>query len=158
MRSHKARPAAASNTGVGVAYKVVSAESAASAAVESPVARASDGAGSIRIPAAWCGLVGLTPSADRIAWRHAGKFLSEVEFVVARSLRDTAAFLDELRPARVREQEPGLYLASAAAHPGGGVHGGPGVIAARAALHAGRARTIGLLVGAAAALAVRRRP
>jgi phytoene dehydrogenase-like protein len=51
----------------------------------------------------------------------------------------------------------GLYLASAAAHPGGGVHGGPGAIAARAALHADRARRIGLLVGAAAALAVRRR-
>jgi len=33
-----------------------------------------------------------------------------------------------------------LYLASASAHPGGGVHGGPGAIAARAALTAWRAR------------------
>jgi len=82
-----------------------------------PVAHASDGAGSIRIPAAWCGLVGLKPSADRIAWRHAGKGLSEVEFVVARSLRDTAAFLDELRPARVREQEPDHHLAAPASAP-----------------------------------------
>jgi len=62
-----------------------------------PVAHASDGAGSIRIPAAWCGLVGLKPSRDRIVWRHAGTGSSAVEFVVARSLRDTAAFVDALR-------------------------------------------------------------
>jgi phytoene dehydrogenase-like protein len=33
-----------------------------------------------------------------------------------------------------------LYLASASAHPGGGVHGGPGAIAAKAALHKPRLR------------------
>ncbi len=62
-----------------------------------PVAHASDGAGSIRIPAAWCGLIGLKPSRDRVVWRHLGEGRPEVEFVVARSLRDTAAFLDALR-------------------------------------------------------------
>ncbi|HET8684844.1 MAG TPA: NAD(P)/FAD-dependent oxidoreductase [Micromonosporaceae bacterium] len=47
-----------------------------------------------------------------------------------------------------------LYLASASAHPGGGVHGGPGANAARAALHRDRAVT-GRLYAAAAAAANR---
>lgn len=58
-----------------------------------PAAHASDGAGSIRIPAAWCGLPGLKPSRDRVIWRHAGKGRPDVEFLVARSLRDTATAL-----------------------------------------------------------------
>jgi amidase len=77
------------------------------------VAHASDGAGSIRIPAAWCGLIGLKPSRDRVRWRHAGKGLPELEFVVARSLRDTAAFLDELRPEEDRAAEPGRFREAA---------------------------------------------
>jgi amidase len=62
-----------------------------------PVAHASDGGGSIRIPAAHCGLVGLKPSRGRNSF---GPQLGErwsgfsVEFVVTRSVRDAAALLD----------------------------------------------------------------
>jgi amidase len=62
-----------------------------------PVAHASDGAGSIRIPASACGLVGLKPSRGRVT---SGPGAAEglrglsTEFVLSRSVRDTAAMLD----------------------------------------------------------------
>ena len=60
-----------------------------------PIAHANDGGGSIRIPAACCGLVGLKPSRGRLAMNEMAKSLPiniVSDGVVTRSMRDTAAF------------------------------------------------------------------
>jgi amidase len=64
-----------------------------------PIATASDGGGSIRIPASACGTVGLKPSRGRVSWGPGGgaPLLGwAVKFVCTRSVRDTAAALDVL--------------------------------------------------------------
>ncbi len=65
-----------------------------------PMAHANDGGGSIRIPAAVNGLVGLKPSRGRVPLGPdldsnalSGK---AIEFAVTRSVRDAAALLDEV--------------------------------------------------------------
>jgi amidase len=62
-----------------------------------PIAHANDGGGSIRIPAACCGLVGLKPTRQRISEGPVvGDNLSGMtaELIVSRSVRDTALVLD----------------------------------------------------------------
>ena len=68
------------------------------------IAHANDGGGSIRLPAAWCELVGLKPSRGRVSLPFT--FRTPVELVVSRTVRDAAGVLDA-----VHGSEPGdLYL------------------------------------------------
>ncbi|MET7400400.1 amidase family protein [Dactylosporangium sp. NPDC005572] len=56
-----------------------------------PIAHANDGAGSIRVPASCCGLVGLKPSAGRLPGSpHLG------EFALTRTVRDTVRLFEAL--------------------------------------------------------------
>jgi amidase/6-aminohexanoate-cyclic-dimer hydrolase len=62
-----------------------------------PTAHATDGGGSIRIPAACCGLFGLKPTRARTPMgpkRGEGWGGASIAHVVSRSVRDSAAFLD----------------------------------------------------------------
>ncbi|WP_253701186.1 amidase family protein [Bacillus sp. FJAT-29814] len=65
-----------------------------------PIAGANDGGGSIRIPGAYCGLFGMKPTRGRTPvgpkygrnWQGAS-----VDHILSRSVRDSAAMLDEIR-------------------------------------------------------------
>lgn len=61
-----------------------------------PIAHANDGGGSIRIPAACCGLVGLKPTRGRVVQSALGRQMPLdliSDGIVSRSVRDAAAFL-----------------------------------------------------------------
>lgn len=92
-----------------------------------PVAHAGDGGGSIRIPAAYCGIFGLKPSRGRMPL---GPVIGEawdglvVPHVISRSVRDSAALLDATHGADAGAPygEPAgpatTFMAAAAADPG----------------------------------------
>ncbi|MGI8920247.1 MAG: amidase [Solirubrobacteraceae bacterium] len=89
-----------------------------------PLGHASDGGGSIRIPAACCGLVGLKASRGRISRAPTlGEHLLSTDGVLTRTVADSAALLDVLAGYEPGDatwapppQEP--YAAAAARAPG----------------------------------------
>ncbi|TXS57488.1 amidase [Streptomyces sp. t39] len=73
-----------------------------------PLAHANDGGGSIRIPAACCGLVGLKPTRGRVVPNAQGRQLPldiVSDGIVSRTVRDSAAFL---AAAEAHWRNPGL--------------------------------------------------
>jgi amidase len=69
---------------------------AAIAAGLCPISHGSDGGGSIRNPAAWCGVFGIKPSRGRVSAAPAPQQLFAINGPLARTVADAAALLDAM--------------------------------------------------------------
>ena len=93
-----------------------------------PLAHASDGGGSIRIPASCCGLVGLKPSRGRMPWgpdKAEGWAGQSTSHILSRSVRDSAAMLDATAGSEPGEAYSAPYYAGTFLH---AVHATPGAL------------------------------
>lgn len=124
-----------------------------------PVAHGTDGGGSIRIPAAICGLVGLKPSRGRVpTWPHPDALAAPLSYhhALTTTVRDSAALLDAVAGHRPGDAygaptPPRPFLEEVGADPGrlrvGMLRVAPGPFPTDAACTAAVDRTAGLLAG-----------